>query len=210
MLARTMTVGTWINLHKALVIPIVLAMMAIYGNWSVEAFVYLSLHGTYSLLWLAKQTLYPDSKFAERQPFWVGFVFVFVPLAGYYMAPYLLISRYVTLPGWFIAVAIAVYILGIFLHYVSDAQKYFTLKVRKGLITDGLFARTRNPNYLGEILIYIAYAMLSLHWLPFAIEGAWILGFFWPNMRKKDASMARYPEFATYKARTGMLLPRIM
>jgi steroid 5-alpha reductase family enzyme len=176
----------------------------------VEAFVYLSLHGTYSLLWLAKQTLYPDSKFAERQPFWVGFVFVFVPLAGYYMAPYLLISRYVTLPGWFIAVAIAVYILGIFLHYVSDAQKYFTLKVRKGLITDGLFARTRNPNYLGEILIYIAYAMLSLHWLPFAIEGAWILGFFWPNMRKKDASMARYPEFATYKARTGMLLPRIM
>jgi steroid 5-alpha reductase family enzyme len=204
-----MTVGTWINLHKALVIPIVLAMMAIYGNWSVEAFVYLSLHGTYSLLWLAKQTLYPDSKFAERQPFWVGFVFVFVPLAGYYMAPYLLISRYVTLPGWFIAVAIAVYILGIFLHYVSDAQKYFTLKVRKGLITDGLFARTRNPNYLGEILIYMAYAMLSFHWLPFAIEGAWILGFFWPNMRKKDASMARYPEFAAYKARTGMLLPRI-
>lgn len=77
----------------------------------------------------------------------------------------------------------------------------FTLKARKGLITDGLFARTRNPNYLGEILIYFAYAMLSLHWLPFAIEAAWILGFFWPNMRKKDASMARYPEFAAYNAK---------
>jgi steroid 5-alpha reductase family enzyme len=206
--ARSLTVGTWINLHKALVIPIVLAMMLVYGNWSVEAFAYLSLHGTYSLLWLAKQTLYPDRRFAERQPLWIGFVFVFVPLAGYYVAPYLLISRNVTLPPWYIAFAIATYIVGIFLHYVSDAQKYFTLQARKGLITDGLFARTRNPNYLGEILIYLAYAMLSFHWLPFAIEGAWVLGFFWPNMKKKYASMARYPEFAAYKARTGMLLPR--
>jgi hypothetical protein len=50
MLARSVTVGTWINLHKALVIPIVLTLMAIFDNWSVEAFVYLSLHGTYSLL----------------------------------------------------------------------------------------------------------------------------------------------------------------
>jgi len=208
MLTQTLTVGAWINLHKALVIPVVLLMMAIYGNWSVEAFVYLSLHGTYSLLWLAKQTLYPDRRFAERQPLWIGFLFVFVPLAGYYMAPYLLISRYVTLAPAYIALAIAIYIVGIFLHYVSDAQKYFTLKAHKGLITDGLFARTRNPNYLGEILIYIAYAMLSLHWLPFAIEGAWVLGFFWPNMRKKDASMARYPEYAAYKARTAMLIPR--
>ncbi len=209
MLARTLTVGTWINLHKALVIPVVLALMAIYGNGSVEAFIYLSLHGTYSLLWLAKQTLYPDRRFAERQPMWIGFLFVFVPLAGYYVAPYLLISRYVTLAPWYIALAVAIYIAGVFLHYVSDAQKYFTLEARKGLITDGLFLRTRNPNYLGEILIYIAYAMLSLHWLPFAIEGAWVLGFFWPNMRKKDASMARYPEFAAYKAKTGMLIPRL-
>jgi protein-S-isoprenylcysteine O-methyltransferase Ste14 len=92
---------------------------------------------------------------------------------------------------------------------VSDAQKYFTLQLKKGLITDGLFGRTRNPNYLGEILIYLAYAMLSFHRLPFGILGAWIFGFFLPNMRKKDASMVRYPEFAAYKARTGMLLPKL-
>jgi hypothetical protein len=45
MLAQTLSVGSWINLHKARVIPIVLAMMLAYGNWSVEAFVYLALHG---------------------------------------------------------------------------------------------------------------------------------------------------------------------
>ena len=209
MRAQTLSVGSWINLHKALVIPVVLAMMLAYGNWSVEAFIYLALHGTYSLLWLVKQALYPDRKFEEQQPLWIGFLYVFVPLAGYFLAPFLLISRHVVLAPAYIALVLFIYIVGIFLHYVSDAQKYFTLKARKGLITDGLFARTRNPNYLGEILIYFAYAMMSLHWLPFAIEAAWILGFFWPNMRKKDASMARYPEFAAYKARTGMLLPRI-
>jgi steroid 5-alpha reductase family enzyme len=207
--AQTLSVGTWIDLHKALVIPIVLAMMLAYGNWSVEAFIYLALHGTYSRLWLAKQRFYPDRRFAEQQPLWIGFLYVFVPLAGYYLAPFLLISRHIALAPAYIALVLFVYIVGIFLHYVSDAQKYFTLQARKGLITGGLFARTRNPNYLGEILIYLAYAMMSLHWLPFAIEAAWILGFFWPNMRKKDASMARYPEFAAYKAKTGMLLPRL-
>ena len=29
------------------------------------------------------------------------------------------------------------------------------------------------------------------------------------NMLWKEASMARYPEWASYKARTGMLLPRL-
>jgi len=176
MFAQTLSVGTWINLHKALVIPIVLAMMLAYGNWSVEAFVYLALHGTYSLLWLVKQTLYPDRKFEEQQPLWIGFLYVFVPLAGYFLAPFLLISRHLVLAPAYIALVLFIYIAGIFLHYVSDAQKYFTLQARKGLITDGLFARTRNPNYLGENLIYLA---------------------------------ARYPEFAAYKARTGMLLPRL-
>jgi len=85
--AQTLSVGTWIDPHKALVIPIVLATMLAYGNWSVEAFIYLALHGTYSRLWLAKQRFYPDRRFAEQQPLWIGFLYVFVPLVGYYLAP---------------------------------------------------------------------------------------------------------------------------
>jgi hypothetical protein len=38
---------------------------------------------------------------------------------------------------------------------------------------------------------------------------AWVwLGVFLPNMLRKDASMARYPEWAAYRARTWLLLPR--
>jgi hypothetical protein len=100
-----MTIGTFINAHKVLVIPVILGMMWHFQNWSMEAFIYLSIHGTYSLSWLIKQPLYPDARFSEQRPLWIGLLFVFLPLAGYYIAPYLLISRHVTLsPGLIAAV----------------------------------------------------------------------------------------------------------
>lgn len=205
-----MKIGTYINAHKLLVIPVVLALMWFYRNWSTAAFVYLSLHGTYSLLWLIKQSLYPDHRFQERQPAAIGILFIFLPLAAYYIAPYLLTSRHMTPPPYLFGIVISLYTLGIFLHFVSDAQKFYTLKLRPGLIEEGLFRRTRNPNYLGEILIYGAYAALSMHWLPFAVLAAWVFGFFVRNMLQKDRSMSRYPQFAQYKKRTGLLLPKWM
>jgi hypothetical protein len=63
---------TYINAHKALVIPIVLGLMWFCDNWSTEAFIYLSIHGTYSLLWLVKEATCPDRQFEERQPAWIG------------------------------------------------------------------------------------------------------------------------------------------
>ena len=139
-----LSTATFINAHKILVTPLVLGLMSLYSNWSTEAFVYLALHGTYSLLWLLKQTYFPDRRFAERLPFWIGVGFVFIPLAGYYLAPYLLISRRVTLPPYVFAIVLVLYITGIFFHYVSDAQKFYILRERKGLIDDGLFTTTRN------------------------------------------------------------------
>lgn len=204
-----MKTGTFINIHKALVIPIVLGLMWYFQNWSTDAFIYLSIHGTYSILWLIKQSSYPDRRFDAKLPIWTGVLFVFLPLAGYYIAPYLLISRHLTLPPFLIGIVLAIYTLGIFLHYVGDAQKFYTLKLQKGLIEEGLFSRTRNPNYLGEILIYTAFALMSLHWLPFLILAAWIFGFFLRNMLKKDKSMSRYPQFEEYRKRTGMLFPKI-
>ncbi|MBV8226398.1 MAG: DUF1295 domain-containing protein [Verrucomicrobia bacterium] len=206
---RKLSVGTFINAHKILVTPVVLGLMLFYRNWSTEAFVYLALHGTYSLLWLLKQTYFPDRRFAERIPLQIGLGFVFAPLAGYYLAPYLLISRHLTLPPYAFAIVLFLYITGIFFHYVSDAQKFYILRERKGLIEDGLFTGTRNPNYLGEIFIYVSFAIMSMHWIPFVVLGAWVFGFFARNMLRKDSSLARYPGFAEYKSRTGLLFPRV-
>jgi hypothetical protein len=51
--------------------------------------------------------------------------------------------------------------------------------------------------------------MLTQYWLPFLILAGFIAGIFLPNMRKKDQSLSRYPEFADYKARSGLLLPQL-
>ena len=156
---------------------------------------------------LSNRRFIQTSALKQRLPLWIGFLTPFLPLAAYYIAPYLLISRHTLPPAWVFAIAPAIYSAGIFLHYVSDAQKYFLLQARRGLIVDGLFARTRNPNYLGEIMIYGAFALLSWHWLPFLVLAGWG-SYFIHNMRAKDRSLSRYPGFAAYASRTGMLFPK--
>ncbi|NES73102.1 MAG: steroid 5-alpha reductase, partial [Okeania sp. SIO2D1] len=76
-------------------------------------------------------------------------------------------------------------------------------------ITEGLFARCRNTNYLGEAFIYLSFAMLAQHWLPYLIIGAFAAGVWIPNWLKKDKSLSRYPEFAEYQANSGLIIPQL-
>ncbi|MBE9168690.1 DUF1295 domain-containing protein [Pleurocapsales cyanobacterium LEGE 06147] len=197
-----------INLSKSLTFIFILGLMLAYDNFTIGAWVYLALHGTYGILWLLKDSLYPDKQW-EQEISLVNAVLIFAIVSLYWVAPFILISRGTVPPPPLIAAAIATNIIGIFLHYSSDAQKYYTLKYRQGLITEGFFARSRNPNYLGEILIYLSFAMLTQHWLPFSILGGFVVGIFIPNMRKKDKSLSRYPEFEQYQASSGLLLPQL-
>ena len=197
-----------INLHKFLTFLYVLGLMAFYNNFTVAPWVYLALHGTYGIMWLIKDSLYPDKQWEQEIPVATG-IFTFILLGLYWVAPFILISTGTTPAAPLISAAIAINIIGVFLHFGSDAQKYFTLKYKQGLITEGFFSRSRNPNYLGEILIYLGFAMLAQHWLPFVLLGVFAVLVFLPNMLKKDQSLSRYPEFAAYKAQSGLLLPKL-
>jgi len=203
-----MKVKHFINLHKGTTFIFILGLMLAYQNFTLGPWVYLALHGTYGFLWLLKDRLYPDQQW-EQEISWQINLVGFGLLSLYWVAPFILISSRVEPPLPLVAAAIALNILGVFLHYGSDAQKYFTLKYKTGLITEGFFARCRNTNYLGEIFIYLAFAMLAMHWLPFVILGGFIAGIFIPNMLKKDQSLSRYPEFELYKANSGLLFPKV-
>ncbi|MBW4693690.1 MAG: DUF1295 domain-containing protein [Lyngbya sp. HA4199-MV5] len=196
-----------INLHKGLTAAIVVGLMLAYQNFTLGPWVYLSLHGIYGFLWLLKDRLYPDRQWEQEISLGTG-IGAFGLLMLYWVAPFLLISRGTVPPLPLVALAIALNLVGTFLHYVSDAQKYYTLKYQPGLITEGCFARSRNPNYLGEILIYVSFALLAQHWLPFAILALFVGVVFVPNMRKKDQSLSRYSAFADYQATSGLLLPK--
>ena len=55
-------------------------------------------------------------------------------------------------PNAYIALCISMYIFGVFLHFVSDMQKYIYLKLNPGnLITTEMFSKIRNVNYFGEL-----------------------------------------------------------
>lgn len=90
--------------------------------------------------------------------------------------------------AWY-CLCITLCLVGCTIMIAADAQKYFTLRVRPELITDGMHRYIRHPNYLGEILIYTSFAMMVWHWLPWAVLICFWLGLFLVNMLLKEASM---------------------
>ena len=137
-----------------------------------------------------------------------GVVMTYIGLVGWYwLLPYFAISGHREHGNGMLWFCITLHTLGIALMLAADLQKNITLRFRRGLITNGVFAYTRNPNYLGEIMIYAAYALLAQHWLGWAVVLYSWIGFFLVRMLIKDASISRHPGWAEYKARTGLLIP---
>ena len=202
-----MKLNQLINLHKGMTAFVVLGLMFFYNNFTIAPLVYLALHGTYGLLWLLKEKIFPDPYFKEKINFLTsvtGFIF----LGSYWVAPYILISSQKSVPDFIIAASISINIIGVFLHFASDTQKYFSLRFKKDLIKEGFFKNVRNTNYLGEILIYLSFAILSMSFIPFAILTTFFFIVFLPRMIKKDKSLTKYASFEDYKKKTGLILPK--
>lgn len=200
----------FIDSHKAATGPVILLLMAVFQQWdNPTAWVYLALHGMYGVLWVLKSHYFPDKQWAQPTNIAYGLV-IWGGLSLYWIAPWLLITRGVHAPAWYLGGCVALYVGGVFCHFTADMQKHTTLKLRPGqLMTDGLWSRLRNPNYFGELLIYLGFSLLAMHWAPLLVILLFVLIVWLPNMRKKDRSLARYPEFAAYRARSKFFLPFI-
>lgn len=57
--------------------------MVFYQNFTTAAWVYLALHGTYGIMWLIKDNLYPDKQWEQKMPVITG-IFTFVILGLYF------------------------------------------------------------------------------------------------------------------------------
>ena len=203
-----------INFQKGATLFWVLGLMYYFQNFSAQAWVYLGLHGSYGLCWLLKDHVFPDGKWEVPITFGGAFVSVATVLGPYWLIPFVLISPILgdahTGANWaWMTIAIFIHTLGVAIMMTADAQKFFTLKYKRGLITTGIFHSIRHPNYLGEMMIYGAYAIVTWHWIPWLIL-AWVwVGLFAVNMAMKERSMSRYPEWADYKQRSSYLIPGI-
>jgi len=180
-----------------------------YDNFSASACFYTAAHGSYGLIWLLKHFIVPDPKWNTKTTI-LGQVMSFLLVLGpYWLAPYLLISRTAPEPSLPVCCAsMIVYVIGVVLMSVADCYKAVTLQHRRGLITTGPFALVRHPNYLGEMLLYGAFAAMVPHWIPKAVLAVVWLQAFLPNMLLKEASMSRYgKEWDDYYQCSGLLLP---
>jgi protein-S-isoprenylcysteine O-methyltransferase Ste14 len=202
----------FIDSHKGLTGPYILALIAWYHAWdNVLAWIYFGLHGTYGLLWVLKSRYFGDKNWERDVGIGMG-IATWVGLSLYWISPWLIVSgRANPIPAWLVGVCIAMYSFGVFLHFASDMQKHLLMQYRRGvLITDGLWSLSRNPNYLGELLIYLGFTLLPMHWAPLAGMGLIVATVWVPNMRRKDKSLSRYPEFAAYKSNTKLIIPYLV
>lgn len=201
----------YIDTHKGCNALAVLALIAAHDAWHNEtAWIYLALHGTYGLLWILKSLRFPDKQWEQEVELSYGLQ-TWLALSLYWIGPWVIVRDDLHAAPWLLALAVALWGLGVFLHFASDMQKHMHLRLAPGtLLTEGLWSRCRNPNYLGELLIYFSFCLLSRHWAPMLVLTAMVLGVWLPNMLRKDASLARYPEFAAWERRSCMFVPFIL
>jgi protein-S-isoprenylcysteine O-methyltransferase Ste14 len=208
-----------INFQKAGTFPVLGLMMLYYKDrtpaaTSTAAFVYLALHGAYGLAWWIKDLAFPDPNWQVRITLPASFLTA-LSLSVYWAFGWLLISgtsaaRYPLDAGLWYCLCISVCLIGCVVMIAADAQKYFTLKLRPGLICDGMFRYVRHPNYLGEMLIYGSLAALVWHWFPAAALACIWGELFAVNMILKEASLSRHPGWSEYKRRSWWLLPGLL
>tara|TARA_B100000131_G_C18049399_1_gene585781 strand:+ start:635 stop:1267 length:633 start_codon:yes stop_codon:yes gene_type:complete len=204
----------FIDFHKGITFLYILFLISFYNAFNnITIWVYLGLHGTYGILWVLKSMTFPDKSWDEKASIGYGMLILF-GLSMYWISPWIIVSGYfnqgVMVEAPFILISLSIFLfgLGVFLHFSSDMQKYISLKINPGvLITDGLFSKSRNINYFGELLIYLAFSILSLHWIPILILSLFILIVWLPNMMRKDKSLSRYDDFNEYKNRSNMFWP---
>jgi steroid 5-alpha reductase family enzyme len=194
--------------HKGVTGLVMLILMLVYGRWENHtAWLYVALHGSYGMLWVWKSRVFPDKRWERQVSWWFAIFGILGGLSLYWIAGWMIFHFDVQAPAWYHAIAVSIYAAGVFLHFSSDMQKHIYLNLRPGsLITEEFFKRRRNPNYLGELLIYAGFGMLAMHWIPLAILAVWVLAYWLPSMIQKDRSLSRYEDFSEYRKRSRLFI----
>jgi protein-S-isoprenylcysteine O-methyltransferase Ste14 len=185
-----------------------------YKNNSMAVWILFAFTFNSGYAWFIKSVYFPDASYEHRITLLGSFSFFFQS-ALYSLGPWLLISgtsqpNYPLPDAYWLSLCVFINTTGSVLMCAADAQKYFTLRLKSGLITDGLFKHIRHPNYLGQGLFYIAYGMLAWHWAYTGLLLFVFIALFGTNMAMKEASMSRFPEWAEYKKKTWWLIPGVL
>ncbi len=127
-----------------------------------------------------------------------------VPLGFAFTVLYFWLAR----PTWlFLAIGAVFIVPGLLIRALASGH----VRKNEALATSGPYAYTRNPLYLGSLLIGIGFAMAARSWW---IGGVLVLMFFaiyMPVIRSEETFLReKFPEFDEYSKRVPRMFPRLM
>lgn len=190
------------------------ALISITHSWSSHtAGALFVMWAGYSTTWLIKSHSFPDNCWRLTASVADGVAFWTV-MSLYFSGTVMTIVKHAEAPPPVVTASLFCNLLGIFLLYVTDMQRYTHLKLKPGdLINDGMFKFVRNPNYIGEALIYLGFVgppSAALHTTWLLIYHALIVGVLYvPKMLEKDAKLAQIEsgDWQSYKKRSSLFVP---
>lgn len=126
-----------------------------------------------------------------------------VPLGFVFAAVFLVLAR----PGWeSLAVSLLLVLPGLWLR--GYAAGY--VKKNEELTTTGPYAYTRNPLYLGSMLIAFGFAAASQSWILTLLLAALFFAIYLPTIRSEEQFLrGHFSAFAAYAQQVPRLFPRI-
>jgi len=84
------------------------------------------------------------------------------------------------------------------------------VRKNEALATSGPYAYTRNPLYLGSLLIGIGFAIAARSWWIGVVLVVMFIAIYLPVIRSEEAFLReRFPEFGEYAKHVPRMLPRL-
>lgn len=126
-----------------------------------------------------------------------------VPLGFAFAVLYLWLAR----PTWrFLLLGFLLIIPGLLIRALASGH----VRKNEALATTGPYAHTRNPLYLGSLLIGIGFALAARSWWVGAVLVVMFFAIYVPVIRDEEKFLRqKFPEFEEYAQRVPRMLPRI-
>lgn len=126
-----------------------------------------------------------------------------VPLGFVFAVLYFWLAR----PTWdFIILGALVVAPGLLIRALASGH----VRKNEALTTSGPYAYTRNPLYLGSLLMGLGFAVAARSWWVGLALVVMFVAIYLPVIRDEEAFLRqRFPEFEEYAGRVPRLIPRI-
>jgi protein-S-isoprenylcysteine O-methyltransferase Ste14 len=127
-----------------------------------------------------------------------------VPLGFVFAVLYFWLAR----PTWrLLALGAIAIVPGLLLRALASGH----VRKNEALATSGPYAYTRNPLYLGSLLIGIGFAVAARSWSVGIVLVVMFFAIYLPVIRDEEAFLRRtFPEFEEYARRVPRMFPRLM